>query len=331
VAGFRDGKPGNQQEVYAREQIELDASPVRELKLQAVRIGELGITAIPNEVFAITGLKLKAMSPLGATFNISLANGAEGYIPPPEQHRLGGYTTWPARTAGLVEDAEPRIVETLVGLLEKVSGGRRRRANTGADPPNSPYARAVAADRPKLYWRLSDWTVDARFSDGVAFYMPGRVGRAVHLAGGRIEALAAALAPLRENWSAEMWFWNGLPADARPVGGVLLRRGSDRLAIEGGRLTAAGMTGPSAIEPKIWNHVVLVRTGRRVTAYLNGVLEMNGEAALPAGDGRFCVGGCEQDRAVSFEGKVDEVAVYSRALRAGDVARHYRSIASAGR
>jgi len=28
---------------------------------------------------------------------------------------------------------------------------------------------------------------------------------------------------------------------------------------------------------------------------------------------------------------VDEVAVYSRALRAGDVARHYRSIASAGR
>ena len=37
--------------------------PERELKLQAIRIGDLGITAIPNEVFAITGLKLKAQSP----------------------------------------------------------------------------------------------------------------------------------------------------------------------------------------------------------------------------------------------------------------------------
>ena len=30
------------------------------------------------------------------TMNLSLANGAEGYIPPPEQHHLGGYNTWPA-------------------------------------------------------------------------------------------------------------------------------------------------------------------------------------------------------------------------------------------
>ena len=64
-------------------------------------MGGLGITAIPDEVFAITGLKLKMRSPFDMTMNITLANGSEGYIPPPEQHRLGGYTTWPARTAGL--------------------------------------------------------------------------------------------------------------------------------------------------------------------------------------------------------------------------------------
>jgi hypothetical protein len=51
-----DAKPRNQPEVYAREQVFLDAEPVRELKLQAVRVGDLGMTAIPNEVFAITGL-----------------------------------------------------------------------------------------------------------------------------------------------------------------------------------------------------------------------------------------------------------------------------------
>ncbi|MFB3828879.1 MAG: hypothetical protein ACE15B_19085, partial [Bryobacteraceae bacterium] len=98
-AGMAGAAPKNQEEVYAREQVLLDAEPERELKIQALRIGELGIAAIPNEVFAITGLKIKTQSPLRPTFNMELANGAEGYIPPPEQHKLGGYTTWPARTA----------------------------------------------------------------------------------------------------------------------------------------------------------------------------------------------------------------------------------------
>jgi hypothetical protein len=60
------------------------------LKLQAIRIGDLGIAAIPNEVYGITSLKIKARSPLAPTFNIELANGAAGYIPPPEQFALGG-------------------------------------------------------------------------------------------------------------------------------------------------------------------------------------------------------------------------------------------------
>jgi hypothetical protein len=114
LAQMAGAKPRNQSEVYVREQFFLHEDPVRELKLQALRIGDLGITAIPNEGFAITGLKLKAQSPLQPTFNIELANGAEGYIPPPEQHRLGGYTTWPARTAALEIEAEPRIVEALL-------------------------------------------------------------------------------------------------------------------------------------------------------------------------------------------------------------------------
>jgi Ku70/Ku80 beta-barrel domain len=100
---------------------------VRKLKLQALRVGELGITAIPSEVFAITGLKLKAQSPLQPTFNIELANGSEGYIPPAEQHRLGGYTTWPARTAALETEAGPKIVEALLQLLEKAAERPRKK------------------------------------------------------------------------------------------------------------------------------------------------------------------------------------------------------------
>ena len=104
--------------------------PHEELILQAIRIGDLAITAIPNEVYGITGLKLKAQSPFKTTFNMELANGAAGYIPPPEQHYLGGYTTWPARTAGLEPDAEPKIVEALLGLLEDLSGQKRKALTT---------------------------------------------------------------------------------------------------------------------------------------------------------------------------------------------------------
>ena len=121
-----DRRPKDLPEVYAEQAMWLHDHPETELVLQAVRIGELGLTAIPNEVFAITGLKLKAQSPLRPTMNLELANGAEGYIPPPEQHFLGGYTTWPARSAALVPEAEPQIVEKVLELLEQVSGGKRR-------------------------------------------------------------------------------------------------------------------------------------------------------------------------------------------------------------
>lgn len=123
-------RPANRPEVYAEQALWIESHPIEELILQVICIGDLAITAIPNEVYAITGLKLKAQSPFRYTFNMSLANGAAGYIPPPEQHYLGGYTTWPARTAGLETGAEPQIVGTLLGLLELISGQRRKPLTT---------------------------------------------------------------------------------------------------------------------------------------------------------------------------------------------------------
>ncbi len=123
---FADRKPRNWEEVYAREIVELaKMGPTRELKLQAIRIGDLGIAAVPCEVYGSTGLAVKAASPLQTTMNISLANGCEGYIAPPEQHKLGGYTTWRARTSCLEELAEPKIKAAVAGLLVEVAMARR--------------------------------------------------------------------------------------------------------------------------------------------------------------------------------------------------------------
>lgn len=125
VAELPDGKPRNLVESYARETVLLSQMPpTRELKLQALRIGELGITALPLEAFGCTGLEIKKRSPLKPTFNIDLANGYFGYLPPPDQHKLGGYTTWRARTSMLEVDAEPKVVATLLELLENVAQQR---------------------------------------------------------------------------------------------------------------------------------------------------------------------------------------------------------------
>jgi len=122
AANLGERKPRAWAEVYARETVLLNQLPAtRELKLQAIRIGNLGIAAIPCEVYGQTGLEIKNCSPLKPTMNISLANGCEGYLPPPEQFSLGGYTTWRARTSCLEVEAEPKIVAAVLGLLERVA------------------------------------------------------------------------------------------------------------------------------------------------------------------------------------------------------------------
>ncbi|MFM2096289.1 MAG: hypothetical protein RIS70_3413, partial [Planctomycetota bacterium] len=131
---FADRKPKDTNEVYARETVLLSEMPAtRELRLQAIRIGDFGIAAIPNETFGSTGLAIKAASPTKVTMNIELANGCEGYLPPPDQLELGGYETWRARTSCLDDKAEPAIRTTLIGLLENVARARSGEPSRKAD------------------------------------------------------------------------------------------------------------------------------------------------------------------------------------------------------
>jgi len=120
---FNGRKPQVLDEIYARETVLLGKMPVsRKIKLQAIRIGSLGIAAIPNEVYSSTGLSIKKHSPFKTTFTIELANGCEGYLAPPEQHKLGGYTTWRARSSCLETGAEPKVRKKIMSLLGEVAG-----------------------------------------------------------------------------------------------------------------------------------------------------------------------------------------------------------------
>ncbi|WP_417380031.1 neutral/alkaline non-lysosomal ceramidase N-terminal domain-containing protein [Gimesia sp.] len=107
--------------IYATEAVELSKYPPTEkIKIQAIRIGDLGIVSLPCEVFTETGLAIKDQSPFEATFSMELANGSSGYLPTPGQHALGGYETWPARSSYLEIDAETHIRQTALKLLNQL-------------------------------------------------------------------------------------------------------------------------------------------------------------------------------------------------------------------
>ena len=104
-------------EVFARETVLLSEYPDKvELVLQALRVGDLTIVAVPCEVFVEIGRELKQRDPRKPLFLVSLANGYNGYLPTPEHHALGGYETWRARSSYLEVDASPKIVARLRDL-----------------------------------------------------------------------------------------------------------------------------------------------------------------------------------------------------------------------
>lgn len=341
-----DRRPRTQEEVYAEQALYIHQHPREALVLQGLRIGDLAIAAIPNEVFALTGLKIKAFSPLASTFNIELANGASGYIPPPEQHALGGYTTWPARTAGLEVQAEPKIAQTVVELLEEVTGKPRRPyTETIGD-----YARAVMRSSPAAYWRLGEFEGSAILDasghqrpgivvGNVAHHVPGPDADAFgplyqrpakHLAGGYLQGDVPGLG---RTYSVEFWLWSGMSNNVREITGTLVSRGVDQLVLAGtahvvpGRLLFGSLAGRSVLTPRQWHHVVLLRDGNAVRVHLDGQLQPDLEGEVPNADALAPVislgGGANAQ--TTFEGKLDEAALYDRILTGPEIFQHFKA------
>lgn len=106
--------------IYARETLKMadypDEVPVT---VQVLRIGDIAIAAMPCEIFTDIGLEIKKTSPFKNTFTICLANGYNGYLPTPEQHALGGYETWRARSSYLEVQASVKMTAAVKELLKK--------------------------------------------------------------------------------------------------------------------------------------------------------------------------------------------------------------------
>lgn len=172
---------------------------------------------------------------------------------------------------------------------------------------------------------------------------PPPPGRAFHFAGGRVKAQAK----LGANYSAAFFLWNALPSDARPVTGYAFSRGVEgdkdhgehlglggthhadsqgRLILFNGNAKDQLLTGKTKLALKQWHHVVLVREGTKVRVHLDGQAQPDLEGELPVvveGDAVF-IGG-RADNFANWEGKLDEFALFDRALTAEEIAGLYNA------
>ena len=302
AAGIANDLAKNQREVYAKEVLILHERQKTEIKLQAIRIGELTIAALPNEVYALTGLKLKAQSPFASHFNIELANGALGLHPPARAacarrlHHLAR-----ARRAWRCKPSRRSWRRCWVH-------SKKRPAGSGGimHDDHGPYAKAVLSAKPTAYWRLNDADgttavnavaggVAAQISDGAAWYLPGvgsgtgigagekltpsafsgptQINRALHLAGGDVQAEVDGLG---DHYSIALWFWLGEASGASDRGGTLLAGpGGESLASRQFKdhrmqLVLDGSVSKAEMCAADWHLAVLVRDGNEVRVHVDG-------------------------------------------------------------
>jgi hypothetical protein len=322
VATMGDRLPQTQPEIYAREQIYLHALQSTEVVVQAIRIGDIALMTTPCETYALTGLKLKLQSPLSKTMVIELANGGDGYIPPPEQHFLGGYNTWAARSAGLEETAEPKIVAANLKMIESICASPRRKLTQSQGPAVTTLLQA----KPVHYWRLDEangnsaidlvsGTSTACYEPGVVYFLEGpdnlestagpldytlnqETNRSAHFAGGR---MTARLSELVGDFSVQFSCWNGMPANVRPVAGWFFSRDEPfgltaqglHVGLGGSNETAGRLivqvgerdlvVGKTAIDRWTWHRVSIVKSGSRLDVYLDATQEPEISVELDAG------------------------------------------------
>ncbi len=349
AAKIENDVPKNKEEVYAREALILHERQKTSVKLQAIRIGdpssgELSIGTLPNEVYAATGLMLKWTSPFGSHFNVELANGAEGYIPPLEQHDLGGYTTWPARTAGLEVGAEANIRETLVSMLRELDLAPGR----GFSEDAPPYTMAIIESGMNLFIDFQQGVYDlASNHTGAktivkgthALWLPGfnaglgygdesalkpqevqvprdKINRAIQLAGGHLET---SNLKLKTQASIALWFWLGHESGASDrIGELINALGVSLKAHQDTqhrvRITIGGEETKENLLADDWHFAVLIRDGENVRVHLDGSEKpvLTGKTGKAANEVLFGQG---------LEGRLDEITIWNRVIESSLIAK----------
>ena len=219
-------------------------------------------------------------------------------------------------------------------------------------PNPTDYAKVVAADKGLIhYWRFEDdlkdtaCKADAESRGGEAEFTAGpAAGKSLKLDGGRFAALGDGAAIEEKNATVELWFMPdfkpGLKYNpcliakraagdhARTLASVHVWGDYSCVGIWNGRQVVKYAVPAGVLERGAWHHLAVVCRDKdpRMELYLDGVPcvpDVVGatfayqEKGLPLSLGSSTPKGQEH-----FDGRIDEVAIYNRALSAEEIAAH---------
>jgi head-tail adaptor len=246
-----------------------------------------------------------------------------------------------------VQNPDMRNVEVVIVAVEVLG-----EAAAPIVPPVPTYADLVIADGAAHYWRLheANGTVAQDSVGGlhgtiigaVSLDQPGVLtddAAMAFAAGGRIQT--AAPVPIPTPYTLEIWIQQA----ARNNNAVLM---SARLPGAGTEIVAyvgpdgvvqcyigSGITarGAQILSLVAWHHVVVVLTGTTIEVYLDAVADVMTPSAFVYGGsaGRALEFACDTAGTGELNGRLDEIALYPRALTAQEVAAHYQAAPPPGR
>lgn len=89
-----------------------------EVPVQVLRLGEVGLVALPAEIFVRIGLEIKAWSIAPRTFVVDLANDrVSTYVPYPDQAERGAYGAKPILSRWLESNAGRHMADAAIEML----------------------------------------------------------------------------------------------------------------------------------------------------------------------------------------------------------------------
>jgi len=209
--------------------------------------------------------------------------------------------------------------------------------STKEPPPDfaKDYGKSIKSLEPVLQARLDEKPDDLVIEKGVKF-SPNQFAEVKE---GRIHFETPVPA---DSYSVAFWFRNDLDNSARAITAYLFSHASpgdkkqtgDHIGIGGtynksqtgkfylwnGVTRNQNLAGSTVIPTGSWNHVVLVRSRKKVWLYLNGdpKPEIEGEMDVTAPDDRKIFLGARNDRFAPLQGSLAEFAVWNRALDPGE-------------
>jgi hypothetical protein len=164
---------------------------------------------------------------------------------------------------------------------------------------------------------------------GASWTPSGRFGKALSFSSGMVSINDSASLHLSSGLTLEAWVrpsaltatWSDIIFKANDNYFLMGSTPQSQLPDLGGTFAATNLYGTNALALNTWTHIAGTYDGTTMRFYVNGVAVASAAqtGAIPSSTGNLFIGG-DSSNGQHWNGLIDEVRVYNRALSAGEIA-----------